>query len=1296
MNSNARSNFVSLDRRLKKYAILLLTLLSLINRASAYTPITNSQGNTPVWTSMPVPFWINQMGSPQIANSSEFAAVQAAFQTWQNVGTASISFQYMGATPVSTVGQDGLNVITFVDDTVPLGSDTVASTFSFFTIDGTGSLVIQEADIALSTAVSFSTSGDPGKYDLQSVLTHEIGHFLGLDHSALVSSVMTPYGRVGQLDQRTLTYDDIAGVTQLYPNSSAIASFGSISGTILAGPTPVFGAHVVALDANGTPLVSTISNPDGTYRIPLLPAGSYAVYAEPLDGPVTEQNIGGTPSSFYYKLGTLFSTTYTGNVPDLSRALPIQVFAGQSSTGVTIGVLPATTLNIAHPAAFAIRIPAGSQTTFSLAGSGLTSGDTFSTSTTGVTLGSPTYGGSITPDSPTSAQLSVSIAANAAPGPKNISVSRSNSSSVLSGGFVITNAPPANIGVSPSAGSADGGTGVSISGQNFRTGAQVYIGGLAASNVQVVNSGLIQAVTPANTPGATNVVVVNTDGTWGVQTSAFTYNGQPPSITSVSPLGGSPGAVITILGTEFSNHLPNLDVRFNGTSAGIISASSTRIDAIVPYGATTGPITVSVLGQKATGPSFTVSPAPASTNLGSSGQTFIDASAANGGTPLTFGNTDDAAAVVSLPFTFTLFNKSYPSGSKISVTTNGWISLDAVTDPEYQHGPLPGTAVQRPDGTTGSIPSALIAPFFEDLFIKSNGSVTDQTLGASPNRQFIVEWSNAGILDEQGNDAGATLTFEAILYEGSNDIQFIYGSVSGPRSDGSSATIGIQDSTRTEAVQSGYNQSIVSNGFSITYHFVNGSYVPPGTVEPSTDQTYSIANRGGVSFITSGSAPDTTAGYATIQPGVGTATPSGIAIFGYRQNNVLVTEAGVPASPLLQGGRIYAEVSGAVNTGLAIANPNNQTATISFFFTDSNGTDFGSGTLTVSPNGQIARFLSQAPFNGGSNIHGTFTFSSNVPVAVIALRGLSNERNEFLISTLPVLDTSAAAATGPVTLPQFADGGGWTTQIILVNPGDSAASGSIRFADASGRSVTLTANGQSLNTFPFSVPKRSFFKLLTAGSGASVQSGSVQISPNSGGATAVPVAIFSVKSGGITVSEAAVPPVSGSAFRMYVEGSGTPGSAGAIQSGLAITNLSSNPAGVTFDLTALDGTPLANGSMTLPANGQAAKFLNEILPAVSQPVKGILRITTSGSSIAAVGLRGRYNERGDFLITTTPPAAESAASSTSMLLFPHIVDGGGYTTQFILFNETTAGSMNGDVRFIGQDANPLGLNLSVN
>src|SRR5262249_47397373 len=155
----------------------------------------------------------------------EFQAVQAAFQAWQNVPYATVSFKYMGTTPVSTVGHDGLNVVTFADTNVPLGSGTVSATFSFFSVDATGTLTFQEFDIALNPAIPFSTSAEPSKYDVQSVVTHEVGHFLGFEHSPLLSAVMTPNSTPGQLDQRTLTFDDMSGLAFLYTNNSTTAGF---------------------------------------------------------------------------------------------------------------------------------------------------------------------------------------------------------------------------------------------------------------------------------------------------------------------------------------------------------------------------------------------------------------------------------------------------------------------------------------------------------------------------------------------------------------------------------------------------------------------------------------------------------------------------------------------------------------------------------------------------------------------------------------------------------------------------------------------------------------------------------------------------------------------------------------------------------------------------------------------------------------------------------------------------------------------------------------------------------------
>src|SRR5262249_35854851 len=157
---------------------------------------------------------------------------------------------------------------------------------------------------------------------------------------------------------------------------------------------------------------------------------------------------------------------------------------------------------------------------------------------------------------------------------------------------------------------------------------------------------------------------------------------------------------------------------------------------------------------------------------------------------------------------------------------------------------------------------------------------------------------------------------------------------SGPRSNGSNATVGIQNSARNQGVQTGYHQPVLSSGAAIGYHFNNGTYTPVTAPPLRVDNRYSIVNRGGLSLITDGSETKTAVGFGIIQPDSGNSTPPGTAIFGYKPANVLVSEAGVPATPSIQSGRIYAEVGDVVNTGLAIVNPGAGVANLSYYFTD--------------------------------------------------------------------------------------------------------------------------------------------------------------------------------------------------------------------------------------------------------------------------------------------------------------------------------------------------------------------------
>jgi hypothetical protein len=205
--------------------------------------------------------------------------------------------------------------------------------------------------------------------------------------------------------------------------------------------------------------------------------------------------------------------------------------------------------------------------------------------------------------------------------------------------------------------------------------------------------------------------------------------------------------------------------------------------------------------------------------------------------------------------------------------------------------------------------------------------------------------------------------------------------------------------------------------------------------------------------------------------------------------------------------------------------------------------------------------------------------------------------------------------------------------------------------------------------------------------------GSVQIG-NTGASSDIPVGFlnFTYVSNGVTVSATGLQPSRPSeAARLFVETSGNfaAESVGSYQTGVAVSNAdSSAPVTLTYDLTDLNGVETGlSGSVTISAGGQIAVFLAQLpgLQNVPASFQGILRIA-SPSAVTITGLRGRYNERGDFLVTTVPPVNENDPYfdldlQYGSFIFPHFADGGGYTTQFVLFSGWTNGPIGGSLQF---------------
>ncbi len=173
--------------------------------------------NGMVWPAakIPVPYLIQNAGTPDLAMSDEIAAIDAAFATWQNVPCASLAFTNAGMTDLG-VAIDGNNVLLFVESNWTYGNEAAAAT-SLYIIDGAQTADIAFNDVDFKWAIAPpGDSIDQNILDLQAVLTHESGHFSGLGHSMRAFDTMY-YAWDPWPGQRTLSADDKLGLCSIYP-----------------------------------------------------------------------------------------------------------------------------------------------------------------------------------------------------------------------------------------------------------------------------------------------------------------------------------------------------------------------------------------------------------------------------------------------------------------------------------------------------------------------------------------------------------------------------------------------------------------------------------------------------------------------------------------------------------------------------------------------------------------------------------------------------------------------------------------------------------------------------------------------------------------------------------------------------------------------------------------------------------------------------------------------------------------------------------------------------------------------
>jgi hypothetical protein len=503
-------------------------------------------------TSSPVLFYSNFANVP--ISTGGLTELNNSLAAWTNIPNSSITLQNGGSTTACGLASEGITSISFgdcqkqIEDPVSCSGVLALSAITGITgeakvVNGKSFTRIIEADIVFNNNFECFLSASS---NLSEIMTHELGHSIGLAHSSQDSNEIASLKKDATMyffahgDGRgaSVRSDDIAGASFIYPSPDSSTSDPT---TTITGFTPIAGAVGSSVTITGKNLYNPSSVKIGTVIANILSSSDTSVVVmigtTVTTGKITVTSASGTATS---------NEIFTVISPPSSISFSTTPYIGGAPIGAVVAI------------------------------NGTNVGSATNVLFNGTPITSP-----ITPVSATS--IKVTVPAGATTG--KVQVENRAGTALSSAVFKIL---PAIRSISPLSGIR--GESVTITGTSFSNLSSVRFGYVTATVASLSDNQIVVAVPATALTG--KITLTTTSGTV-VSTQSFTVI-RPPTISSISPspsIGAPIGGIVTISGIDVGFAI---DVSFNGVSitSPVTVISPTSIRVIVPSGATKGRIRV--------------------------------------------------------------------------------------------------------------------------------------------------------------------------------------------------------------------------------------------------------------------------------------------------------------------------------------------------------------------------------------------------------------------------------------------------------------------------------------------------------------------------------------------------------------------------------------------------------------------------------------------------------------------------------------------------------------------------------